>query len=267
MKAQRLAKFLCFLILTTSLNSQVKIVDSNGLNFKSLTASFYEPKMGLMKYFDRNSLKVDIGNSLDLIDIELNRYDIVLSADFFAYALVNNYGFLILRVEAIDGFFGGNVSIRKNKFAIRFRILHRSAHLIDEYDELNRRAFPFTREFFDLTLSFLDKNHRLYGGVSYVFRTKPSDVEKFQVQFGFEYARKIFHNLGFIQSPLTFIFATDVKFFDKVYAFNSTSGFKLGRWNSRGIFVYLVYYDGFDIFGQYFNLKRKFGGFGCSFEF
>lgn len=222
--------------------------------------------MGLMKYFDRNSLKVDIGNSLDLIAISLNRYNIVLSADFFAYALVDNYGFLILRVEAIDGFFGGNISMRRDKFAIRFRVLHRSAHLVDE-DELNRRSFPFTREFFDLVLAFADENYRLYGGASYVFRTKPSDVEKFQVQFGSEFAREILNNLGFVQSPLTFIFATDVKFYDKIYGFNLTSGFKLGRWNSRGIFVYLVYYDGFDIFGQYFNLKRKFGGFGCSFEF
>jgi hypothetical protein len=264
---QRLAKFLCFFILTASLNSQVKIVDSRGLNFKSLTASFYEPKMGLMKYLDRNSLKVDIGNSVDLISVKLDRYDIVLSADFFAYALINNYGFLILRVEAIDGFFGGNVSMIKNKFSVRFRVLHRSAHLIDEYDELNRRAFPFTREFFDLVLAFVGKNRRLYGGAGYVFRTKPSDIEKFQIQFGFEFSREISNNFGFIQSPLTFIFAADVKFLNKVYAFNSTSGFKLGNWNSGGILVYFVYYNGFDIFGQYFNLKRKFGGFGCSFEF
>ncbi len=223
--------------------------------------------MGLMKYFDRNSLKVDIGNSLDLIEIHLNKYDFVLGVDFFAYALVNNHGFLVLRVEAIDGFFGGNISVRKNKYAIRFRVLHRSAHLIDEYNELDRHAFPFTREFFDFVLAFVDKNYRLYGGASYVFRTKPSDVEKFQVQLGFELAREIFNNLGFIQSPLTFIFASDVKFYDKVSALTSTSGFKLGRWGSRGIFIYLLYFNGFDIFGQYFNLKKKFGGLGCSFEF
>lgn len=264
---QKLDKFLCFLIITASLNAKVKIVDSNGSNFKSLTASFYEPKMGLMKYFDRNSLKVDIGNSLDLIEIGLNSYNVILGADFFAYALVNNHGFLILRVEAIDGFFGGNLSLRKDKFAVRFRVLHRSAHLIDEYDELNKRAFPFTGEFFDLVLASVNKNYRLYGGASYIFRMKPSDVKKFQVQIGLEFFKEVVHNLSFVQAPLVFILATDVKFYDKVSGLNLTFGFKLGRWNSRGIFIYLVYYNGFDIYGQYFNLKRKFGGLGCSFEF
>ncbi|CUS82629.1 hypothetical protein JGI10_00797, partial [Candidatus Kryptonium thompsonii] len=55
------------LIFVSVLNAQIRIVNSDGLNFKCLTASFYEPKMGLMKYFDRNGLKVDIGNSVDLI--------------------------------------------------------------------------------------------------------------------------------------------------------------------------------------------------------
>jgi len=264
---REISKFFGVLILIANLNAQVKIVNSNGLSFKSLTASFYEPKMGLMKYFDRNSLKVDIGNSLDLIEVDRGNYDITIGADFFAYALVNNHGFLILRVEAIDGFFGGNLSVRKGKFSARFRILHRSAHLIDEYGEMERRAFPFTREFSDLILAFMGEDHRLYGGAGYVFRTKPSDIERFHLQFGFEFFKEVVQDAKFVLAPITFIFATDVKFFDKISGFNLTSGFKLGRWNSRGIFLYVVYYDGFDIYGQYFNLRKRFGGAGCSFEF
>ncbi len=262
---QNLFKFLLFFIFAFTLEAQVRVIDSGGLHFKSLIASFYEPRMGLMKYFDRNSLKVDIGNSLDLFEFNLNEINLTLGADFFAYTLVNNHGFLVLRVEAIDGFFGGNLSASKDKFSARLRILHRSAHLVDEYGELGRKPFPFTREFSDFIFSFTDENFRLYGGASYVFRTKPSNVEKFYLQSGFEFFKVLSHD--FFKSEFLFIFALDLKFFDEVDALNFTFGLKFGRWNSRGIFLYVVYYSGFDIYGQYFNLKKNFGGFGCSFEF
>ncbi len=223
--------------------------------------------MGLMKYFDRNSLKVDIGNSVDLIEFNLSGVDFTIGADFFAYTLVNNHGFLVLRVEAIDGFFGGNVSASKDKFSARFRILHRSAHLVDEYGELGRKPFPFTREFSDFIFSFAGKNHRVYSGASYVFRTKPTDVERFYLQSGFEFFKVLSPNFTLLKTQLLFIVAFDLKFFGRVDALNFTSGFKFGRWNSQGVFLYVVYYSGFDIYGQYFNLKRNFGGFGCLFEF
>jgi len=247
------------LIFVSVLNAQIRIVNSDGLNFKCLTASFYEPKMGLMKYFDRNGLKVDIGNSVDLIEMKNKNYTITLGADFFAYVLVNNYGFLILRVEAIDGFFGGNVSVNGERFSGRFRILHRSAHLVDEYGELNRKPFPFTGEFADLILAFTHEFYRLYGGLSYTFRIKPADVKRFYLQSGFELFKDV--------NPVTAIFACDVKFLSEIFGLSLIGGIKLGRWNSRGIFIYIVFYDGFDIYGQYFNLKKKFGGLGCSFEF
>ncbi len=267
MKAPGIYKILNFLILLSNLNAQVKIADSNGLNFRSLVASFYEPKMGVMKYFDKNSLKVDIGNSVDLIEVEHDKNRITVGVDFFAYVLVNNHGFLILRVEALDGFFGGNMSFKNDNLSVRLRILHRSAHLVDEYGEINKKPFPFTREFSDLIFAFNNGKYRLYCGASYVFRTKPSDVERFYLQSGFEFFKKVFQDINFIQSPLTLIFAVDIKFWDKIYGSNLTSGFKLGNWNSKGIFLYFVYYYGFDIYGQYFNLNRKFGGVGCYFEF
>jgi len=252
-------RILFILSFVSVLSAQVKVVESSGLNFKCLTASFYEPKMGVMKYLDRNSLKVDIGNSLDLIEVKNKNYSISFGADFFAYVLVNNHGFLILRVEAIDGFFGGNMSVRKGNFSYRLRILHHSAHLVDEYGELDRKPFPFTGEFADLIFAFTDKFYRLYGGLSYMFRIKPSDVRKFYFQSGLE----LFKDLD----SFVFIFAYDVKFIDEILSFNLTAGVKLGRWNSRGVLIYFVFYDGFDIYGQYFNLKRKFTGLGCSFEF
>ncbi len=251
--------FPSFLVFASILNAQIKLVDSNGLTFKCLTASFYEAKMGIMKYFDRNSLKVDIGNSLDLIEVKSKDYFLTVGADFFAYVLANNHGFLVLRVEAIDGFFGGNISVRSAKFSSRFRILHRSAHLVDEYDELERKPFPFTGEFADLVFAYSDKFYRLYGGLFYMFRIKPSDVERFYFQLGGEFFKEL--------NSITFIFACDVKFNEAILSLSATGGVKFGKWNSRGIFIYLVFYDGFDIYGQYFNLKKRFSGLGCSFEF
>jgi hypothetical protein len=255
-----------FVILATVLNAQVKIVDSNGLNFKPLTASFYEPRMGLMKYFDRNSLKVDIGNSLDIFQFPIGFNRLTVGADFFAYTLVNNHGFLVLRVEAIDGFFGGNVSFRSDSFSARFRVLHRSAHLVDEYDELSVKPFPFTMEFFDLLFALEKKTGRFYAGLNYIFRSKPRDLKKIYVQIGFEFYKEIATQLSFFKSPILFVFSSDLKFRGS-QGLNLTGGVKFGRLYSRGLLFYLVYYDGFDIYGQYFNLRRKFGGFGLSFDF
>ncbi|MEN3038409.1 MAG: DUF1207 domain-containing protein [Candidatus Kryptonium sp.] len=247
------------LIFVSVLNSQVKIVESNGLNFEILRASYYEPKLGIMKYFNRNSLKVDIGNSLDLIEFKKENFTLTVGVDFFAYTLVNNHGFLILRVEAVDGFFGGNLSFRSESFSSRFRVLHRSAHIVDEYGELEHKPFPFTGEFFDLIFVFTKKFYKLYSGFSQVFRIKPSSVDKFYFQTGFELFKE------FKISNL--IFACDVKFIDRILGFNTVAGFKIGRLSSRGIFVYVNFYSGFDIYGQYFNLKKEFGGLGCSLEF
>jgi len=258
--------FKFMLLFISALNAQVEIVDSNGLNFKTLTASFYEPRMGLMKYFDRTSLRVDIGSSLDVLKFKLASYTCTVGADFFAYALVNNHGFLILRVEAIDVFFGGNVSFKRADFSARFRVLHRSSHLVDEYDETNIKPFPFTMEFFDLVFALTVKSGRFYGGLNYIFRHKPRDMEKFYFQLGFEFFKKISSHSLVLESPLFFIFSSDFKF-PGSQGLNLTSGVKFGRWNSRGIFLYFVYYSGFDIYGQYFNLKKKFGGFGLSFDF
>lgn len=253
--------FNAFLILSffSVSNAQVKVVESNGLNFGILRASFYEPKMGIMKYFNRNSLKVDIGNSLDLIEFKEKNFLLTAGVDFFAYTLVNNYGFLILRVEAVDGFFGGNLSFHSEKFSTRFRVLHRSAHIVDEYGELDHKPFPFTGEFFDLIFAFAGKFYKLYGGFSQVFRIKPSNIERFYFQTGFELFKE--------SKVFNLIFASDVKFINKIIGFNTVGGVKIGRLNSRGIFVYLNFYSGFDIYGQYFNLKKEFGGLGCSFEF
>ncbi len=258
--------FRLFVFLASVLNAQVKIVDSNGLNFKTLTASFYEPRMGLMKYFDRNSLKVDIGNSLDIFQFRVGFNYFTVGADFFAYTLVNNHGFLILRVEAIDGFFGGNLSFKGDGFSGRFRVLHRSAHLVDEYDEIGVKPFPFTMEFFDLVFALEMKAGRFYSGLNYIFRSKPRDLKRFYIQFGFEFYKEVSPHLLILRSPIFFVFSSDLKFLNS-QGLNLTSGVKFGSLNSRGVFFYLVYYNGFDIYGQYFNLKREFGGFGLSFDF
>lgn len=241
------------------MKAQIEVIESDGMNFKSLIASFCEPKMGIMKYLDRNSLKVDIGNSLDLIKLKSKSYLISFGVDFFAYTLVNNHGFLVLRVEAVDGFFGGNVSIRRDRISSRFRILHRSAHLVDEYGELSRKPFPFTGEFVDLIFAFTDEFYRVYSGMFYMFRIKPRNVKTFYFQSGLE----VFKSFNLF----LFIFAYDLKFTDKVLTLNLTSGVKLGKWNSRGILFYFTFYDGFDVYGQYFNLIKRFYGLGCSFEF
>jgi hypothetical protein len=259
-----------FLSSTIFLHSQIKFVDSGDANFKPIISSFAEPKVGVMKYLNRGSIKVDIGNSVDLIMFTKDSIRITLGIDFFAYALANNYGVLLLRVEVLDGFFGGNLTIRRERFSLRFRVLHRSAHFVDEYSHAiglgrGRSAMSYTREFGDLISAYEVKNLRLYLGLNYAFRSKPRKAPRFYAQTGVELFRQVGREL--FGSPIVSFFSYDVKLISGRLNHSLMFGVKFGRWRGRGVIFYLNYYSGFDFYGQYFDIERKFWGSGFLVDF
>src|SRR5216684_1590486 len=81
-----------------------------GLHFAPLKADNQEPRIGVFKFLDAGEMKVDIGNSIDLLGLDFSQSQITIGIDFFGNALVTGSEGLRLQLDALDGYFGGNVS-------------------------------------------------------------------------------------------------------------------------------------------------------------
>lgn len=112
--------FILILILTAANQAQGKKIQFEflppGLNFAPLKANMQEAKIGVLYFPDNSNLKVDIGNNADLVKINFPRNEISIASgiEFMGYALSTNYKEFRLQIDALDGFFGGNVTFKKS---------------------------------------------------------------------------------------------------------------------------------------------------------
>src|SRR5713101_3753054 len=173
-----------------------------GLHFSPLKANHQEARIGVFKYFGSANLKVDIGNTVDIFGLNFQSSKIRFTAgiDFMAYAFVTGAQGLRLQVDALDGFFGGNLSFSQtfesSRVQGRLRILHLSAHLVDGHYNLttrqwldNREPIPFTKDFGELIVAHeLQPSFgffRYYGGLSYATLVRPVELERTTFSVGF----------------------------------------------------------------------------------
>lgn len=258
-----------------------------GLNFLPLRANMDEAKVGVLYYPDNGNLKVDIGNTMDLFAYHFSENKkITAGIEFMAYASVIGYEQQRLQIDAVDGFFGGNISysniLNENKFQLRFRFIHNSAHLVDgnwwvsKYPRTWTKPggpIPFTTDFSELiaanNVSLSIYSMRYYGGIQYAVMVRPNEIKKLSASCGFElHSEKIIDNV--FSNPVNLFFA---------YHFNAAgypkytgtshlqTGIKFGCWNSKGILFYLSYFSGNNMFSEYYNERiTKFGiGFAVDF--
>jgi hypothetical protein len=87
----------------------------SGLHFFPLKANYQEARIGIFYYPEDASLKVDIGNNIDLIAIHFPQSNskLTFGIEFMAYALSSSFEGKRLQIDAIDGFFGGNAVFSK----------------------------------------------------------------------------------------------------------------------------------------------------------
>ncbi len=121
------------------------IVKPEKVSFVPFQASLTEPRLGLSKAITTSTMKVDLGNSIDLarLYIRKDNADEQLYAagiDFFTFVRVTGWEGLRLQVDAADGYFGGHLTrtipTSHNELQLRIRFLHLSAHFIDgHFDE------------------------------------------------------------------------------------------------------------------------------------
>lgn len=263
----------------------------SGQNFTPLKAHIEEPRIGVFKSLDNSEMKVDIGNAVDVIGFEHHGVKVTAGIDFMAYAFVTGNQGLRLQIDAIDGFFGGDLSVTaplanstnsfsQNLLQMRLRILHHSAHLADGHYLSstsswidNRQPIPFTTDFgelvvaHDLLPSF--GTLRYYAGVSYATLVRPTDIQRFAYLGGIEVD---FDNIfgPIVSQPTNLFCAYNITFNGTpVYAASHQfqAGTKFGRWQDRGIVFYFAYYNGRQMFGEYFDEKLTTIGAGFTVDF
>lgn len=257
-----------------------------GLHFAPLKANHQEARIGVFKYFGTANLKVDIGNTIDVFGLTFHssKMRFTVGIDFMAYALVTGSQGLRLQVDALDGFFGGNLSFSKSfdpdRLQARLRILHLSAHLVDGHYSMslkqwldNREPIPFTKDFGELLVAHeLQPSFgffRYYGGLSYATLARPIELERIAFSAGFELATDQWFGKVFDQPTYAFITNHFALNGNPVYTGNNQTqlGVKFGDWHGRGVVLYLAYYNGNNFFSEYFDERVSIVGAGFTVDF
>jgi len=264
---------------------QIEFLPS-GLHFLPLKANHQEARVGVFKYFRNSNLKVDIGNTIDVASLLVpsSRLRFTIGIDFMAYAYTTGAQGLRLQVDAIDGFFGGNVTVSRqqdeSRLFGRFRILHHSAHMVDGHYLPgtnqwigNRGPIPYTRDFGELILSHDLRPERFslryYGGTSYATLVRPAELKRLTFLAGFELATG--ELLGAVLGQTANVFCADHFTLTGApkYAGNNQVqvGVKFGMWHGKGIVFYLAHYTGSNFFGEYYNERVLIAGAGFTVDF
>jgi hypothetical protein len=227
-------------------------------------------------------MDVEIGNAAEILALDLPAANLTLALgiDFFGRAFVTGSEGLRLQVDALDGFFGGDIScsreLETGSLMGRLRILHQSSHFVDGHispggsgwiDGLS--PIPYTRDFGELTLGHLLRypggNVRYYAGFSYATLVRPSDIERFAYFTGVEAA------LGNLIGPvlgkpahLYFAYHLALDGAPSLAGSNRVQlGVKIGEWSGGGTDFYVAYYNGRHIFGEY--VYQRLDTFGAGF--
>lgn len=247
------------------------------LNFDQPVANPYEARIGFIGQPSEKRLRMDIGGSFDLSQSDYQNSILSFGVDLMTYTRLRSEGRFKFPVETTDYFFGINSAIRfkdngksflgdlfDGDEQIRLRISHISSHLIDGYTDnwiFKSSPFVYSREFVDLMYrpGKLDE-FAPYIGVNYIFSTIPHNINKIELQTGFDYLSPI------LESNFNFLFGYNfaLRGYDKVYSgINSAqAGIKYNFSKNRAIFIGVYLYDGLSMHGMFFNQKDSYIGIG-----
>ncbi|MHB1051241.1 MAG: DUF1207 domain-containing protein [Bacteroidota bacterium] len=244
------------------------------LNFKPLVANTFEPRIGLIWHANDNRLRLDIGNSVDLIQYRHSEDGgfMTVGADFFTYTMLRGEKNFHFPVDAVDYLFGFNVNYRDTLnagiFTSRLRISHISAHFVDGHFDGTTGVWKdgmyprvYSREFVELTIALEPAEaFRWYAGGVYLWHVDPTSLPLLTGYAGGEY--------HYTLSAFSHLFGA--------YQFTATGllprhelmiGTKFGKWQGRGTQFFFTYHYGNSIHGEYYDRKDEYSGLGFSIDF
>lgn len=268
--------FLLFIISGIISAQEKTVFFPDDLLIQPFTANQLEPKLGFLFQTGENELRLDIGNSIDILRNEIEEnLTISFGADLFTYTLLRGESNFHFPVDAVDYLFGLNFGLLKlnesSEYGIRFRLSHISAHFVDGHfdgtsgtwkDGLNPRVY--SREFIEFIPFYKTADFRVYAGFTYLFHVDPTEIKKDNYKLGFDY----FLNQSFIDLFIPFAaYDLTVIHLDKYTANHSISaGIKFGKKEGKGFSVYFNYYAGKSIHGEYFDRTVEYSAVGINLD-
>lgn len=273
---KRIFAVLLFAACLSTVNAQGNIeLFPGNLNIQPFTANTLEPKLGFLFHSSENEVRLDIGNSLDIVSITNCNSTFAFGADLFTYTRLRKEENFHFPVDAVDYLFGVNFSYKVELESIeagaRLRLSHISAHMVDGHYENtlniwlnNQNPRVYSREFFELMPYVRFNNLRLYAGLTYIFHIDPKYLKKDNYQLGFDYfvPTELF---GFLRP----YFGYDLKLIHPgSYTANNSfvAGLKFGHKFGRGFSLYYQYYSGNSIHGEYFDKKVEYSAIGINLD-
>lgn len=275
---------LCMLAAAPPLCSQTENQSApptaSRLLFAPLIAHHLEPRVGMSRLVEEGRLRLDIGNSIDVLrwDGVFDGASVAAGADFFTWTSLRQEKDFHFPVDAVDYLFGLYASYRREigeatAVSARLRLSHISAHLVDgSYVKEERRwrddQLPrvYSREFIDLVVAV--EYHewlRVYGGGKYIYHIDPPDLGKWSPQGGVEAAW-----LHVLDSPAHAYVAVDARLLDVGgwdAALNVQAGVKIGDWRGTGLDLFVAYYHGKSQHGEYYDRMWSYWGPGFNIAF
>lgn len=260
----------------SQLYSQNKVeLFPGSLTINPFTANTLEPKLGFLFHSSENELRLDIGNSVDIVRVTNCMSTYSFGADLFTYTRLRKEENFHFPVDAVDYLFGVNFSY-KMKFnrleaGVRVRLSHISAHMVDGHYENtlnvwrdNQNPRVYSREFIELMPYVKFRNLRVYAGFTYIFHIDPVYLKKDNYQIGFDYfvPAKLF---GLINPYIGY----DLKLIHPhAYTANNSivAGLKLGKRFGRGMSLYYQFYSGNSVHGEYFDKKVEYSAIGINLD-
>ena len=237
----------------------------SGLMFYPLRAAVLEPRIGSMYQFGDDKLRLDIGNSLDLVAYRMDRStELRAGADFFTYTRLRSEGRFKFPVETTDFYFGVNFTFRhqyspqSNVLSGRLRVAHISSHISDGYNG-DRVPFVYSREFIDVTGAYQIGALRMYAGANLLFSSIPDNFGVVSPQIGVDVSQPL-------SSTWTFVGGYDFRLVEiwkvttDVHAVQA--GLKVGEQYGRGIVISGYGYSGKSLHGMFYDLPDHYFGLG-----
>ncbi len=270
--------FVLMMLLSISLFGQDKLtLFPDDLTVQPFTANQLEPKLGFLFQTEKAELRLDVGNSIDVLRYKLNEKETVsFGADMFTYSMLERESDFHFPVVAIDYLFGVNFGYKREvsnttEMGARFRISHISAHFVDGHFSKHENKWKdniepqvYSREFFELMPYYKYKNLRAYAGITYIYHVDPGHLGTDSYQVGFDY----FHPICG-KEVLSLFTGYDLKvtnMTDYEYNHSFTLGVKLGKYFGKGVSVYYNYFSGKSIHGEYYFVDKEYSAIGINFD-
>jgi len=259
MQFKNFALSLLFIVVLSSVSK------ADNLNFDPLVANPLEARVGTLFQNSDEKLRLDIGVSLDLLDLYSDSTQkLTFGSDFMVYTRLRSEGRLKFPVETSDYFFGVNFGYSSTEnWGARVRIAHISSHLVDgwtnkDWDFISS-PFVYSREFVDAILTYNFDLVRVYGGANFIFSKQPRKLNWFEPQIGFDFEYPI-------SSKFSLLGGSDFKLLGFDGKYNPALASQLGVWykssDNKGLLISVYQYEGTSMHGMFYDKTDSYFGIG-----